>query len=132
MCPVLTHQLCPNLYTEVFILGRDNKISMLKYYKNLLRDFKKVPGLVIVYGSVAAETSRSDSDIDIAIFSDDRKAKTMAEEIADNILFKNGKVVSIFSLTIKNLKERLNEPFIQDVLGGEILHGRKLIKRINT
>jgi len=105
---------------------------MLKYYKNLLRDFKKVPGVVIVYGSVATEKSRPDSDIDIAVFSNDEKAKAMAGEIADEILFRNGKVVSVFWLTISNLKKRLNEPFIQDLLEGEIIHGRTLIKRISS
>ena len=105
---------------------------MLKYYKGLLKDFKKVPGTVIVYGSVATEKSRPDSDIDIAVFSDDDNAKTIAGEIADDILFKNGKVVSIFWLTLNNLKKRLNEPFIQDVLRGEVIHGRKFIKRVSS
>jgi predicted nucleotidyltransferase len=105
---------------------------MLKYYRDLLKDFKNIPGIVIVYGSVATEKSRPDSDIDIAVFSDDKNAKKMAGEIADNILFRNGKVVSIFWLTFNNLKKRFEEPFIQNVLGGEILHGRKLIKRIST
>jgi len=102
---------------------------MLKYYKDLLKDFKKIPGLVIVYGSVAREKSRPDSDIDIAIFSDYDQTKIMAEEIADNILFRNGKVVSILWLTFDNLKKRLNEPFIQNILRGEVIHGRKFIKR---
>ena len=105
---------------------------MLKYYRDVLRDFKKVPGIVIVYGSVATEKSRPDSDIDIAIFSDDDKAKIMAGEIADDILVKNGKVVSIFWLTLNNLKKRLNEPFIQTILRGEILNGRNIIKRISS
>jgi predicted nucleotidyltransferase len=105
---------------------------MLKHYKNLLKDFKRVPGIVIVYGSVAKGKSRPDSDIDIAVFSNDKKAKAMAGEIADEILFRNGKVVSVFWLTIGNLKKRLNEPFIQDVLEGEIIHGRKLFKRISS
>ena len=62
---------------------------MLGYYKHLLKDFKKITGVVIVYGSVATEKSRPDSDIDIAVFSDDKKAKIMAETIADNILLIN-------------------------------------------
>jgi predicted nucleotidyltransferase len=105
---------------------------MLGYYKHLLKDFKKITGVVIVYGSVATEKSRPDSDIDIAVFSDDKKAKIMAETIADNILLKYGKVVSIFWLTLNNLEKRLNEPFIQNVLRGEIIHGRKLIKRVGS
>ena len=129
---VYAYQIKEGLYTEVFILGKDNKSGMLKYYKDLLKDFKKIPGVIIVYGSVATEKSRPDSDIDIAVFSDDEKAKTMAGEIADDILFRNGKVVSIFWLTLNNLKKRLNEPFIQDVLEGEVIHGRKLIKRISS
>jgi len=105
---------------------------MLKYYEHLLKDFKKVPGVVIVYGSVATEKSRPDSDIDIAIFSDNNNAKNMAEKIADEILFTKGKVISIFFLSYKKLKKRWNEPFIKDVIGGEIIHGRKLFKRISS
>lgn len=95
-------------------------------------DFKNVPGIVIVYGSVAREKSRPDSDIDIAVFSNDKKSKDKAAKIADKILFTNGKVVSIFFLSLDNLKDRWNEPFIRDVLGGEIIHGRKLFKRISS
>jgi len=69
---------------------------MLGYYKDLLKDFKDIPGIVIVYGSVSKEQSRIDSDIDIAVFSYDKQSKIMADEIADEILFKTGKVVSIF------------------------------------
>ena len=105
---------------------------MIKYYEHLLKDFKKIPGVVIVYGSVATEKSRPDSDIDIAIFSDNDNAKNIAGKIADKILFTNGKVISIFFLSYKNLKKRWDEPFIQDILGGEIIHGRKLFKRISS
>ena len=104
---------------------------MLKYYKKILQDFKKVPGIVIVYGSVAKEKSRPDSDIDIAVFSDDEKARIIAEEIADNILSEKGRVISILWITLSNLKKRLNEPFIQDVLKGEIINGRKYVKKFN-
>ena len=105
---------------------------MLKNYKNLLKEFKKIPGTVIVYGSVATNTSRPDSDIDIAVISDVDQAKAMADDIADDILFKKGKVVSIFYLTFSNLKKRGHEPFIQHILKGEIIHGRKLIKRFSS
>ncbi len=105
---------------------------MISYYKNLLKDFKNIPGIVIVYGSVAREQSRPDSDIDIAVFSYDKQAKTMADKIADEILFKTGKVVSVFWYNITDFKSRINEPFFQDVLKGEILNGRKLLKRVSS
>jgi len=105
---------------------------MLEYYENLLKNFKNVPGIVIVYGSVAREQSRPDSDIDVAVFSYDKQAKIMADKIADNILFKTGKVVSIFWYNINDFKSRINEPFFQDVLKGEVLNGRKLLKRISS
>lgn len=105
---------------------------MLKYYTQLLKEFKKIPGLVIVYGSVASEQSRPDSDIDIAVFSYDETAKAMAKEIADNLLSKEGKVVTIFWLPFNHLKQRIHEPFIQTVLQGEVLHGRKFLKRFSA
>jgi predicted nucleotidyltransferase len=105
---------------------------MLGYYKDLLKDFKDIPGIVIVYGSVSKEQSRIDSDIDIAVFSYDKQSKIMADEIADEILFKTGKVVSIFWFNIHDFKSRINEPFFQDVLKGEILSGGKLLKRISS
>ncbi len=104
---------------------------MLKGYKDLLKDFKKVPGAVILYGSVSKENSRPDSDIDIAVFSKDKKAKIIADKIADDILFKKGKVVSILWLDFKDLKKRINEPFIQEVLRGKVLYGRKFVKRFS-
>mgnify|MGYP006305174003 CR=1 FL=1 len=105
---------------------------MIQVYKDLLKDFKKVPGAVILYGSVSKEKSRPDSDIDIAVFSNDKKAKIIADKIADEILLKKGKVVSILWLDFKDLKKRINEPFIQDVLKGEILYGRKFVKRFSS
>lgn len=101
---------------------------MLRYYRELLKDFKKVPGMVIVYGSVASEKSRLDSDIDLAIVSENKKTRVIAEEIADQILFRDGRVVSILWLTPDDIKERSDDPFIQDVLGGEILYGREIIE----
>ena len=105
---------------------------MLSYYKEMLKDFEKIPGIVIVYGSVAKNKSRPDSDIDIAIFSKDKKSKVIADGFADNILFTDGRVISIFWLSYEELKVRLNEPFIRDVLKGEVIHGRNLIKRFSS
>ncbi len=105
---------------------------MLQYYKNLLKDFKNIPGLVIVYGSVAKNKSRPDSDIDIAIFSDNIKSKNMAEEIADKIYLNDKKVVSIFWMNFENLKNRSHEPFIKEVLAGEVINGRKFIRRFSS
>ncbi len=104
---------------------------MLKYYKTLLKDFKEIPGTVIIYGSVSNEKSRPDSDIDIAIISNNKNARNKAEELADKILFKKGRVISILWLSLDTLKKRYHEPFIQNVLDGEIIHGRNLLKRIN-
>ncbi len=102
--------------------------NMLQIYKNLLKDSKKVPGAVILYGSVSKKRSRPDSDIDIAVFSHDKKAKIIADKIADEILFKKGKVVSILWLDFEDLKKRIHEPLIQDVLRGKILHGKKFVE----
>ncbi len=60
----------------------------------MLEEFRKVPGIVIVYGSVAKEKSRTDSDIDIAIIGN-KKAKEVAEKIANKIFLKNYRIVSI-------------------------------------
>ncbi len=105
---------------------------MLPYYKKILQQFNSIPGIVIVYGSVATEHARPDSDIDLAIVSDDPTAKIQAEQIADAILLSHGRVVSIYFLSFPRLKKRIHEPFIQTILRGEILYGRKFLTRLST
>ncbi len=66
------------------------------------------------------EDSRVDSDIDIAIVTDKKEVREVAESIADEILFKFGKVVSIVYFSEKEFEEG-KEPLIKVIKGKGLL-----------
>jgi len=102
---------------------------MLQYYAELLEDFARVPGAIIVYGSVSRGTARVDSDIDVAVIGS-REAKRQAQDIADSIFFDSHRVVSVTWLTPEFIKQNVHHPFVQQVLQGEVIHGREIIEGI--
>ena len=97
---------------------------MFKVYEDILEEFEGVKGKgrLILFGSVAKGRSRFDSDIDIAIITDEKKFITRAERIADKILFKHGKVVSL--IRFSNDEFNLNkEPIIKEIRKGVVIYG---------
>jgi len=95
---------------------------MLKFQREILKEFeplKKKKIKIILFGSVAKGNYKLDSDIDLAIISDKEEIKKEAEEIADKILFKYGKVVSLKFLSKSELNKKT--PFIKEVLKGKVI-----------
>ncbi len=91
---------------------------MLKIHREILENFKELKGRakVVVYGSVAKGNYRLDSDIDVAVISEDKRVKELAEKIADKIYLKYGKVVSIKFLLPKDLEKE--SAFIKEIKSG--------------
>jgi len=85
---------------------------MLEKHRKILEKFKDLDAKVIVFGSVARGDSRIDSDIDIAIVTDKKEVKEIAESLADDILFKFNKVVSITYFSEKEF-EKEKDPLIK-------------------
>ncbi|MBI3413647.1 MAG: nucleotidyltransferase domain-containing protein [Candidatus Aenigmarchaeota archaeon] len=103
---------------------------MLQFHKDILAEFKKAGKNteVILFGSVAKGRYRLDSDIDIAIISDDKKVRERSSKIADKILVKYGKVVSVKFFTKNEFYERMKrkDPFVVEVSQGKVIYsGRK-------
>lgn len=105
---------------------------MLKLYKNILRPFERLDASVILFGSVASGKSRIDSDIDIAVVTNNKRVKEQARSIADKILFDTGKVVSLVFFTEEEIRKRIDYPFEKEVLAGVVLNDKRgIIKKIN-
>ena len=75
---------------------------------------------IILYGSVAKGNYRLDSDIDLAIVTKDEKVKKNATQIANKILAKYGKLVSLVFLSPEDLRK--SKPFIKEVLKGKVIY----------
>lgn len=67
---------------------------MLKVHKDILEEFREVgkKAKVILFGSVSKGNYRTDSDMDIAIITDDKSVIKKSGEIADEMLWKYGKL----------------------------------------
>ncbi len=105
---------------------------MIRLYKEIFKRFSKLEGMatVIAYGSTITGNSRTDSDVDIAVISEDKKAKEIAEDIADEILFDYGKVISLVFMSPEELASRKSWFFERELLRGRILYGGKNTKGI--
>ncbi|MFQ6063887.1 MAG: nucleotidyltransferase domain-containing protein [Candidatus Bathyarchaeia archaeon] len=97
---------------------------MLKIHEEMLEGFKRLDATVLVYGSVAKGRSRIDSDIDVAVITENPEVKEEAERLADEVLLEHGRVVSIVYFSPERFKKMVDRPFIRDVLSGEVLHDR--------
>jgi predicted nucleotidyltransferase len=97
---------------------------MLKLYQRIFEEFRKVKGKgkIIVFGSVVKGKSKFDSDIDIAVITDDKKFLSKVEKLSDEILFKYGKVVSLIKFSEKEF-ETGKEPIIKEIKKGMIIYG---------
>lgn len=95
---------------------------MLRFHKEIVKEFEPIgkKAKIILFGSVASGTYRFDSDIDLAIISDDKKIKQHAEKIADKVLVKYGKVVSLKFISPKSMNTK--DPFIKEILKGKVVY----------
>jgi len=96
---------------------------MLRIHKEILKEFIPMKAKIILFGSVAKGNYRYDSDIDIAIISK-RKLKKMAEKIADKVLLKYGKVVSLKFFDEDEFYRKIEErdPFVMEILKGKVIY----------
>ena len=97
---------------------------MLKFHKDILKEFEPVGrrAKVILFGSVARGDYRLDSDIDLAIITDEEDLKKASSSIANEILVKYGKVVSLKFIKKEDFVKRKWDPFIEEVLKGKIVY----------
>jgi predicted nucleotidyltransferase len=80
---------------------------------------------IILFGSVARDNYRLDSDIDLAIITKDKKLMELAQSIADKILIEHGKLVSIKFIDEEELKRR-KSPLIDQIEKGIVIYnGRR-------
>jgi len=92
---------------------------MLRFHREILKEFKSLDAKVILYGSVAKGNYRLDSDIDIAVVTDNKKVRELAEKIADRIYLKTGKLVSLKFLSPKDFEKETS--FIKEIKSGKII-----------
>ena len=97
---------------------------MLKLYQKIFEEFREVKGRgrIVVFGSVVRGGSRFDSDIDVAVITNDENFLSKVEEVADKILFKYGKVVSIIRFSEKEFENSI-EPIVKEIRRGIIIYG---------
>ena len=98
---------------------------MLKIHQEILNEFAPIgkKNKIILFGSVAKGYYRLDSDIDLAIITDNVQSIKKSINTADKILIKFGKVVSLKFLTKEDMIKK--DPFISEVLKGKVIyHGR--------
>lgn len=100
---------------------------MLKIHEKIVDEFAKLGKgtKVIVFGSIARGNYRLDSDIDIAIITNNKKVREKSSRIADSILTKYGKVVSVKYFTNKEFleKQRQRNPFVMEITKGKVMYG---------
>ena len=96
---------------------------MLKIYQNILQEFKNLKGngKLVLFGSIVKGKSRFDSDIDIAAITDDKKFLVETERIADKILFKYGKVISIIKFSEAEFESN-KESIIKEIKKGIVIY----------
>ena len=88
-----------------------------------MEEFLPLKAKIILFGSVARGDYRCDSDIDIAIISK-RKIKKRAEKIADKVLLKYGKIVSLKFFDEDEFYKKIEEkdPFVMEILKGKVIY----------
>jgi|GEM_PF-1494456 predicted nucleotidyltransferase len=100
---------------------------MLKFHQDILKEFEQIgrKTKIILYGSLARGEYRLDSDIDLAIITDDKNLMELATSIADKILMEYGKLVSIKFISEEDFNKR-KTPLIDEIRRGiAIYDGRK-------
>jgi len=97
---------------------------MLKFHRDILKEFEPMGrrAKVILFGSVARGDYRLDSDIDLAIITDEEDLKKVSSSIADKVLVKYGKVVSLKFIKKEDFAKRKWDPFIEEVHRGRVIY----------
>ena len=100
---------------------------MLQIHREILKEFEEVGRVakVILFGSLIRGDYRLDSDIDLFILTNKKSVKKKAEKIADKILVKHGKLVSLKFISEDELSKRKSF-FLEEVFrkGKIIYHGK--------
>ena len=97
---------------------------MLKFHRDILKEFEPIGkrAKVILFGSVARGDYRLDSDIDLAIITDEEDLKKASSSIADRILVKYGKVVSLKFIKEEDFAKGKKDSFIEKVRNGRVIY----------
>lgn len=92
-------------------------------FENILKEFEHVKGKgkIILFGSFTQGNPRFDSDIDIAVISDDKGFIRKVEGLANRILFEYGRVVSLVKFG-RDEFSREKEPIIKEIKKGRVLY----------
>lgn len=111
-------------YCEIVeIQKRDNFVQKYKGLKLIMDDvLKDIQNECLVnitiFGSVAKEQARKESDIDLLIIT---TKKQEYPSVIRKIHAEYGKMLSIISFTEKELQQRMNEPLIQQIIKDHIV-----------
>lgn len=111
-------------YCEIVeIQKRDNFVQKYKVLKLIMDDvLKDIQNECLVnitiFGSVAKEQARKESDIDLLIIT---TKKQEYPSVIRKIHAEYGKMLSIISFTEKELQQRMNEPLIQQIIKDHIV-----------
>lgn len=91
-------------------------------FENIFHEFSRMKGegRIVLFGSHQKGNARFDSDIDIAVISDDPGFIKRAEDVADKILFDYGRTVSVIRFS------RVEFSHGQEPISKEIKKGRTL------
>lgn len=92
---------------------------MLKIHRKILKEFKDVNAKVILFGSLVKGNYRLDSDIDIAVITNKKSEREKARKIADEVLLKYGKVVSLKFILEEDFNKK--NPFIEEIKKGKVI-----------
>jgi predicted nucleotidyltransferase len=99
---------------------------MLKIHRDVLEEFKEVgkKADLILFGSVSKGNYRLDSDMDLAIITDYKSVAKKAGRIADEILARRGRVISIKHFTRKEFEERRRkkDSLVMEILKGKVIY----------
>jgi len=105
---------------------------MLKVHRDILKEFEPIGkrAKVILFGSLVRGDYRLDSDIDLAIITDNEDLMKVSSSIADRILVKYGKVVSLKFIREEDFVKRKWDPFIEGLRKGKIIYHGALQKGV--
>jgi len=96
---------------------------MLKFHKEILKKFAPVGkhAKIILFGSLAKGNYRLDSDIDLAIVTEDKSLMKLASSIADKILADYGKLVSLKFISPEELVKKKTS-LIDEIKRGIVIY----------
>ncbi len=100
---------------------------MLEFHRQILKQFEPVGknAKIILFGSLAKGNYRLDSDIDLAIITEDKRLIKLASKIADKILAEQGKLVTLKFIAEEEL-EKGKKPILEEIRKGIVIYdGRK-------